>query len=97
MFGVSRRHRKMGSLDRNKYRSNQTRLLREERDLVKLLNICDGDYCCSRAENCSQPLVFSLSPFQPNLLLRLAHLVPPSSQTAFLEQDLRVALFLQPG
>lgn len=65
MFGVSRRHCKMGILDGNKCGSNQTQLLCEERDLVKLLelSICDGDYCFLLARNCSQPLISStLSP-----------------------------------
>ena len=65
MFGVSRRHCKTGILDGDKHGSNQTQLLREERDLVKLLelSICDGDYCFFLAKHCSQPLISStLSP-----------------------------------
>lgn len=65
MLGVSQRRCKMGILDGSEHGSNQTQLLREERDLVKLLalSICDGDYCFLLAKTCSQPLIpFTLSP-----------------------------------
>jgi len=47
IFGASRRPCETGIWDGNKYGSNQTQLLCEERGLVELLelSICDGDYC----------------------------------------------------